>query len=165
MNLIALALLIAFAVTLAASRLRRWRCRLRWIESDVDVARTRSRSIRELALLAAERASHEDPYARDRNGQHCDRREARTDGLKAHERPGPEAIAEAIDERVDEALRFVLHLALDDGVESLARRLRGGEVTDAEQDLHACKDGQLRRELGHREPARPEPGPVDHRQR
>ena len=87
-------------------RLRLGRCRfgLRWIESDLDVARTRSRSIRELALLAAERASHEDPHARNRNGQERDRREARTDGLDAHERPGPEAIAEAIDEGVDEAL-------------------------------------------------------------
>src|SRR5204863_4736399 len=100
----------------------------RWIESDVNVTRIRPRSVRELALLPAERASHEDPHARNRNGQERDRREARTDGLDPHERPGPETIAEAIDECVNEALRLVLHLALDDGVESLARRLRGGKV-------------------------------------
>ena len=65
MNLIALALLIAFVVTLALSRLRRLHFRLSWIEGDI--ARTRSRSIRELALLATERTSHKDPYAGDWN--------------------------------------------------------------------------------------------------
>src|SRR5204863_9586274 len=83
----------------------------RWLERDFDFARTRS--IRELALLATERAAHENPHARNWNGQERDRGEARAHGLDAHERPGPKAIAKSIDECVDKALRLILYLAFD----------------------------------------------------
>ena len=85
--------------------------------------------------------------------------------MDAHERPGSETIAETIDERVDKALRFVLHLAFDDRVESLARWLCGSEVANAQQNLHAREDGQFRRELTHREPVLPKPRPVEHCER
>ena len=68
----------------------------------------------------------------------------------------PRRIAEAIESDVDEALRLILYLALDDGVESFARRLRAVAKLLMPEPGFTRPRGRLTpaRELAHGEPAR-----------